>query len=62
MTETRAPYLQADSEKIIQDISPELLAALREVLKCGYGQVEVIIEDSKIKFIKKIVSLIPAGR
>ena len=51
MTESPAEYL------VLNDISPELLQALREVLKCGYGKINVIIEDHKIKLIEKSVSV-----
>jgi hypothetical protein len=46
MSETQAVYQ-------VNDISPELLKAIREVLSAGYGEVVVKIADGKICIIEK---------
>jgi hypothetical protein len=50
MTETQAVYQ-------VNDISPELLKAIREVLSAGYGEVVVKIADGKIDVVEKKVSV-----
>ena len=50
MTESQAAY-------IVNEISPELLKAIREVLTAGYGEVIVKIADGKICVIEKKVSV-----
>lgn len=41
----------------LNQIAPELLKAIREVLAVGYGEVVVVIADSKIDLIEKKVSV-----
>jgi hypothetical protein len=50
MTESQAAYQ-------VNDISPELLKALRDVLIAGYGEVVIKITDYKIDVIEKKVSV-----
>jgi hypothetical protein len=45
MTETPAVYLS--------EIPEELLRALREIIRCGYGEIVIKIADHKIDVIEK---------
>ena len=50
MSESQAAYQ-------VNEISPELLRAIRDVLAAGYGEITVKIADGKICIIEKKVSL-----
>jgi hypothetical protein len=45
-----------DPLRQLNDIAPELLKAIRDVLAVGYGEVVVVIADHKIDVIKKTES------